>query len=298
MSATVPRGRRAGERLWRYNRVVRNRRRNTLISALPAAALGLAVWLAAQGTVGPAKGALVIVGGGPIGPAIIQRFVDLAGGPEARFVLIPTAQEDPIDIEQAGARFSKQFGVKRVTVRHTRDRQEADSAAFVAPLCEASAVWLGGGRQWRLVDSYLHTRTQKEIEALLERGGVVGGTSAGATIQGSYLVRGAPEGNTIMMAKGHEEGLALLKNTTIDQHGNTRHREKDLVPVIEAHPGLLGIGLDESTAIIVQGDAFDVVGEGKVRIYDGREHSGDKFYALSPGDRFDLKARRVIEPGK
>jgi cyanophycinase len=250
--------------------------------------------LPAQLSEGPAKGSLVAVGGGRIGPDIVKRFVALAGGADARFAVIPTAAEDPVDPESARQRFAKQFGVTNVTVLHTRDRQVADSKGFVAPLRSASAVWFSGGRQWRLVDSYLHTRTQREIEALLNRGGVVGGSSAGATIQASYLVRGAPEGNTIMMAKGYEAGFGLLKNAAIDQHVNTRRRENDLLPVVEAHPGLLGIGLDESTAIVVSGRRFEVLGEGKVRIYDGREHEDRKFLILAPGDRFDLAGRRTM----
>ncbi|MCX6617348.1 MAG: cyanophycinase [Acidobacteria bacterium] len=250
--------------------------------------------LPAQLSEGPAKGSLVAVGGGRIGPDIVRRFLALAGGTDARFVVIPTAAEDPVDPERARQQFSKQFCVTHITVLHTRDRKVADSDGFVTPLRAASAVWFSGGRQWRLVDAYLHTRTQREIEALLGRGGVVGGSSAGATIQGSYLVRGAPEGNSIMMAKGHEEGFGLLKNSAIDQHVNARGRESDLISVIEAHPGLLGIGLDEATAIVVSGRRLEVIGEGKVRIYDGWEHEGRKFLILAPGDPFDLPDRRAM----
>ena len=144
----------------------------------------------------------------------------------------------------------------------------ADSAEFVAALKTAKGVWIDGGRQWRLVDSYLGTKTAKELDNVLERGGVIAGTSAGATIQGSYLVRGAREGNTIMMAKGYEEGFGFLRNVAIDQHLIARHRENDLVPVISLKPELLGIGLDEATAIVVTGDSFSVIGASKVAIYD------------------------------
>src|SRR4030095_4405381 len=104
--------------------------------------------------------------------------------------------------------------------------------------------------------------------AVLARGGVIAGSSAGATIQGSYMVRGAPEGNHIMMAKGHEEGFGFLKNSAIDQHVIARKREEDLLPVIAAHPALLGLGLDEGTAIVVQGDRARVVGASKLAVYD------------------------------
>jgi cyanophycinase len=240
-------------------------------------------------TVGPSKGSLVIVGGGKVGPKIIERFVALAGGPDASFVVFPTAGEDnQINPDETKKKFSERFGVKNVTVLHTRDRAIADSADFVTPLQSASGVWFEGGRQWRLADAYLGTRTEREVKEVLTRGGVIAGTSAGATIIGSYLVRGAPEGNTTMMSPGHEQGFGLVRNTAIDQHLITRHREKDLVAVIETHPGLLGIGIDESTAIVVQGDRFDVIGESKVAIYDGQTHDGLKYYFLSSGDTYDL----------
>jgi cyanophycinase len=245
-------------------------------------------------TVGPAEGSLVIVGGGMIVPDIRKRFVDLAGGADANFVLIPTAQGDPIDLQQAQSLFFLTFGMPHVTVLHTRDRKVADSAEFTLPLRQASGVWIEGGRHWRLADAYLGTAVEREIKGLLARGGVVGGSSAGATIQGSYMVRGAPASpgnpdgdNRIMMVPGYETGFALLTNSAIDQHVIARHRESDLVPVIASHPGLLGIGIDEKTAIVVHGDDFEVIGDSKVIIHDGKK----PFYFLSHGQRFNLKTR-------
>jgi cyanophycinase len=249
-------------------------------------------------TRGPTQGTLVIVGGGQLGPEIIQRFVSLAGGKDAKFVVIPTASEEPtIDVEKTKERFAKSFGVANVTVLHTKDRKVADSKQFTEPLRHASAVWIPGGRQWRLADSYLKTRTEREIKNVLKRGGVVGGSSAGATIQGSYLVRGAVEGNTVMMSPGHEAGFALLTDSAVDQHIITRHRESDLDPVVEKFPKLLGIGIDESTAIIVHGDQFEVIGKSKVAIHDRKEHEGKKFYFLTAGQKYDLKHRAVMAAG-
>jgi len=254
-------------------------------------------------TVGPAKGTLIIQGGGALHPAIVQRFVELAGGPDANVVVIPTAsadnQIDPVRLKES---FTRNWGMKNVTILHTRSRKEANSSSFVEPLKRATAVWIPGGRQWRLADAYLGTKVEKEIKALLARGGVVGGSSAGATIQGSLLVRGAsgdaqdPDGdNRIMLSPGHLVGFALLPNSAVDQHVIVRHRENDLVPVIASHPGLLGIGIDESTAIVVHGDYFDIIGKSKVGIYDGKQHDGKSYYFLSPGQRFDLKNRRPAE---
>lgn len=233
--------------------------------------------------VGPAKGTLIAIGGGAVGPEIRGRFLALAGGEETPIIVIPTASE-----REEFPQDSKLF--KRVVLLHTRSREVANSDAFIAPLKQARAVWISGGRQWRLVDAYLGTRTQRALEAVLERGGVIAGTSAGATIQGSYLVRGAREGNQIMMAKGYEQGFGWLRNVAIDQHLIKRNRVHDLPRVIDAHPELLGIGIDESTAIEVTGDRFRVLGVSTVAIY---EH-GKPYYFLQRGTRFDLVLRKRI----
>jgi cyanophycinase len=263
--------------------------------------LGMAVLMAGAAwaaSVGPSQGYLVIVGGGRVGPEITQRIIDLAGGLDAPMVYIPTAEEGTPTITAENT-FLAKAGVKHVTILHTRDPKVADTEAFVAPLLTARAVWFEGGRQWRLADAYLNTRTEKELFRVLERGGVIGGSSAGATIQGSFLVRGAPEGNTIMIAPGHEQGFGFLRNSAIDQHVLTRHRENDLDPVIARFPKLLGIGIDESTAIVVHRDEFDVIGKSQVLIHDSKytpQTDGKHYYILAAGDRFDLKHRRKIQP--
>jgi cyanophycinase len=248
--------------------------------------------------IGPPKGSLVIVGGGLRSESILTRFLDLAGGPESGVVIIPTAGESDDLSDYAGdLRDLTNAGARHVKMIHTRDRRVADSEAFIAPLREARGVWFPGGRHWRLADAYLGTRTQAALRDVLARGGVVGGTSAGATILGSFMVRGDTRGNTIMVGD-HVEGMGFLRNVTIDQHLLRRNRQFDLIPVIESHPELLGIGLDEDTAIVVRGDRFEVIGSGYVAIYDHRRRidSGGQFYLLAPGDRYDLKTREAERP--
>lgn len=257
--------------------------RLSLALALAAAA----AW--AQPVVGPPRGALLAAGGGKLGPEIVRAFIDLAGGPDAPVVVIPTAGEaKDYGPKYLAETFLREAGMKNLTLLHTRDRGTADSEEFVAPLRRARGVWFSGGRQWRLVDAYLGTRTQRALDALLARGGVIGGSSAGATIQGSYLVRGAREGNHIMMAKGYERGFGFLRGVAVDQHLIARKREKDLMSVVAAHPELLGIGIDEGTAVVVEGDRFRVVGAGKVAVYgDGKD-----YFFLSPGEVYDMAARK------
>ena len=258
--------------------------------------------------IGPARGALMIVGGGSVGADIWSRFIELAGGESANIVVIPTADED-VNISGGTSpekEMLQHLGVKSVTVLHTRDRKQADDPNFVAPLRKATGVWFTGGRHWRLADSYLNTLAHREFKALLERGGVIAGTSAGATIQGSFMVRGDTKGNTLMIGD-HTEGLGFIQNVTIDQHLLVRNRQFDLVEVIRQKPELLGIGIDESTAIVVQKDTFEVIGNSFVAIYDAKNILGNAsqsngsspnanrpFYFLNRGQRFNLKEKIVL----
>jgi cyanophycinase len=244
--------------------------------------------LCAQTQVGPARGHLIVAGGGSLGPEVMGRFIELAGGPEAPMVIIPTADDrDTFPPDYAATSVLAEAGARRVTMLHTRNRADSDTDAFAAVIRTAGGVWFTGGRHWRLVDSYLNTKVHRELVALLERGGVIGGTSAGATIQGSFMVRGARSGNTIMVDETYQEGLGFLRGVAIDQHLLARKRERDMLPVVEARPQLLGLGIDERTAIVVTGDRFEVVGPSKVAIY---EH-GKPFYFLSAGDQFDMAKR-------
>lgn len=259
--------------------------------------LMLGVWVSARETdVGPSNGYLIVVGGAMRDPAILNRFIQLAGGPEAPIVIIPTAgSAKHYDKYWSGLRSFREAGIKNLTVLHTRDRAVADSEEFVRPIQNARGVFISGGRQWRLADSYLNTRTHRELLALLKRGGVIGGSSAGATIQGSFLARGDSKTNTIMIGD-HLEGFGFLRNVAIDQHLIKRNRHFDLIEVIEKFPKLLGIGIDENTAIIVHGDNFDVIGDGYVAIYDNNRIIPPKgrFYFLAPGDRYNLKTRKAF----
>jgi cyanophycinase len=251
-------------------------------------------------TVGPEKGTLVIVGGAMQDPAIVKRFIELAGGPDAPIVIVPTAGEADEDYGQywSGLRQWRENGATRLTVLHTRDRAVADSEAFVQPIREARGVFFAGGRQWRLADAYLDTRTHRELAALLARGGVVGGSSAGASILSSFMVRGDTKGNETMIGD-HTVGFGFLKNAAIDQHLLRRNRQFDMLEVIDKHPELLGIGLDEDTAIVVRGDQFDVIGRSYVVVYSQKPVVGTngRFYFMGAGDRFDMKTRRATRQG-
>jgi len=259
---------------------------------------------------GPAKGTLVIQGGGSdVGTGIFETFINKAGGLGANVVVVPTAggNKNPdgswkvYNEEQVVAAW-KRRGVTNVHMLHTHDPKVADTEEFAKILRDANAVWFDGGRQWNIVDSYANTLTLREFHKVLERGGVIGGSSAGATIQGDYLVRGAIAGSEIVMTPEpeHEHGFAFLRKVAIDQHINTRLRWDDIIPVIKKYPNLLGIGLSEGTAIVVTGDRFQVIGKWKVAVHDNTHvyQPWEKpYYVLSIGDVYNMKTRTTEKYG-
>lgn len=273
-------------------------------------------------TTGPEKGALVIDGGsgGLDGAKNFRRFVELAGGEEAKIVVIPTAQAAAEKYKLDGMRksFIEREGMIKpasLTLLHTSDPEIADTEEFVAPIREATGVWFTGGRQWRIVDAYGGTLTEREIAAVLDRGGAIGGSSAGATIQGSFLARGDTSTNTIMLGD-HQRGFAYLKNSAIDQHVVARGRQLHMLEILtdpenrmeEGHDreALMGFGIDEGTAMVVIGNEFEVIGRpgGSVLVYDPSIWSDEtpdkeKFVILGPGSKYDLNKRvalKVVPP--
>jgi cyanophycinase len=259
---------------------------------------------------GPAKGTLLIVGGGNLnGSGINEKFIELAGGKDKNFVIVPTAGGNrsadgsliAYKEEEVIAPWVK-LGLTHVRMLHTADPKVADTEAFAKVLRDANAVWFNGGRQWNIVDSYANTTTYREFLKVLERGGVIGGSSAGATIQGDYLVRGDTSGPNVMMTAepNHQKAFAFLRKVAIDQHINTRNRWDDLDPVIKKYPNLLGIGLSEATAITVTGDRFEVMGAWKVAVHDNTRlyQPWEKpYYVLSVGDVYNMKTRRIEKLG-
>jgi cyanophycinase len=263
---------------------------------------------------GPENGTLLIIGGN-VGntTSIWDKFTELAGGKDkAKIVVITAAAGDSAAFDQRDVDAVKRHtGIKEVTLLHTNDLKEANSEKFVAPLKRATGVYFVGGRQWRIADSYLNTLTHQAFLDVLDRGGVIAGSSAGASIQGSFLWRGDTKGAEILVGD-HTQGLGFLKNSAIDQHLLKRNRQFDLVNFIRKSPQLIGIGLDEATAIIVRRDTLEVIGKSYVAIYDHntivRSENHDTttdskkdttafsgpFFFLGEGQKYDLGSRKVI----
>ncbi|MDQ8161027.1 MAG: Type 1 glutamine amidotransferase-like domain-containing protein [Gemmatimonadota bacterium] len=248
-------------------------------------------------SVGPRSGTVMVVGGGSMGPEVLAQFIAAAGGPDALIVDVPTAGGDSIDVAASG-RLLRNAGARNVVVYHTTSRAVADADSFVATIANARGVWFDGGRQFRLVKSYAGTKSERAFQAVLDRGGVVGGSSAGASILGDYLVRGAPSNDNRLF--NHPEflkGFAYLRGVAIDQHVVMRDRLPDLHDSLTARrPDLLGISEDEGTAWVVRGDSAEIIGRNKAFVYNGRDanDAGKPFLTLHPGDRYNLATRRVI----
>jgi len=242
----------------------------------------------------------------------------LAGGIDSPIVIIITATEDELiakpDFIADTRKSFESIGFKNITILHTRNPEVANTDSFVIPIKRSNGLWFTGGRQWRLVDAYAKTKAFDEFVKLLDRGGVIGGSSAGASIQGSFLVRGDTKTNTIF-AGDHQEGFGFIKNIAIDQHLLALNRQFDIFEILDVHPELLGIGLDENTAIVVQGDEFEVIGQHYVAVYDGTffaeirdktdwetkrykqrplQKGSREFYLLKAGDRYNMRERKVL----
>ncbi|MFB2118176.1 cyanophycinase [Parapedobacter sp. 2B3] len=248
---------------------------------------------------GPTRGSLLIIGGSVGTTASIwEKFVELAGGKaHANIVVITAAAGDSSAWDERHVTTIKEItGVSRIRLLHTTSIQEANTEAFVEPIRQATGIYFIGGRQWRIADYYLNTLAHQAFLEVLDRGGVLAGSSAGASIQGSLLWRGDTSGSDVLLGD-HTQGLAFLKNSVIDQHLLKRNRQFDLIDVVRSTPKLIGIGLDEATAVWVQRDTLEVIGNSYVAIYNHKTivNGGHPFLFLSHGQKYDLNKRETIQ---
>lgn len=246
------------------------------------------------------NGTLFIVGGGGMPEGLMSQFVEAAGGIErARLVYVPCEESEQINETQSMVSTWKRMGVNNACFIHTKDRIQANSdPRFLEPLKDATGIWFGGGRQWNLADSYYGTQAHRLMKEVLTRGGAIGGSSAGASIQASYLARATPIENFKIMAPGYERGgLGFIRGVAIDQHFTQRKRQPDMTQLVNRYPQLLGIGIDESTAIVVQKSTARVFGKGKVHFYDRTKPvfpDRPDHIAIETGQAFELIKREVI----
>lgn len=250
------------------------------------------------------KGKLIIIGGGAIPDSLFSFFANYCGGKDQPVVYIPTATTDEAYIQNGEhlLKFTSR-GFNNLSTIHTRNKKEADDPKNIALLRNAKGLYFGGGDQQLIADAYAGTKLYDEMIALLDRGGVIMGTSAGATIMGSLMIGGDAR-NDISKKYTLNPAFSFMTNTALDQHVLARNRQFDLIPVIEYYPGTLGIGIDESTAIIVEAGQFRVWGNSYVMLYDSMDWAEQKkkwglvlkpFKMMSSGSRFNLLTRAITE---
>lgn len=231
----------------------------------------------AQQEIFPYKGKLIIIGGGDILDTMYNLFAKEIGGKDQPIVYIPTATDDEPWI-QAGQHLIKftSRGFTNLTTVHTRDKQKANDPVFIDRIRKAKGVFIGGGDQANIAASFLGTDVHKELIALLNRGGIIMGTSAGATIMGEVMITGWEQRKAPHVQHQYPAGLAFMKNTSIDQHVLVRNRQFDLIPMMESNSNLLGMALDEATAAYVQRDSIQVVGRSYMMIFDHQDWNNQK----------------------
>lgn len=231
---------------------------------------------------GEPRGSLVIVGGGPRGEAITQKFIQLAGGVgHARILVLPMASALPETGAESVEEFRKQ-GVSAWAMNLTR-AQAMDRSA-VAAFDSATGIWFPGGDQVRIMSVLEGTPAADAIRARYAAGAVIGGTSAGAAVMSTPMITGderAPGGGRpdttqsfITIARQDialSAGLGLVPGAIVDQHFLRRRRHNRLISVVLEHPSLIGIGIDESTALVIEpGQPWTIIGESAAIVYDAR----------------------------
>lgn len=295
---------------WRASLSVPNSRGH-LCLALLAVLLGEGV------TAQPVQGHLVIIGGGRRGPEIMTTFVHLAGDARSRIVVFPMASSLADSMESEQIAFLKKNGANEVLYLNiTREQAERDS--IVRLLDGATGVFFSGGKQSKLTAALRGTRVEARLHELYRDGAVLGGTSAGAAVMSRMMITGddrSPRDSAESFSAIREksvvtaEGFGFLDGAIVDQHFIKRKRHNRLLTLVLEHPGLLGIGIDEATAIVVKPDhTFDVVGDATVVVFDASGTPGVsvdakgnlagsniRMHILKSGDRFDLTERKSLE---
>ncbi|MBK8945177.1 MAG: cyanophycinase [Ignavibacteriae bacterium] len=260
------------------------------------------------------KGKLVIIGGVQT-TEIIAKFVELAGGSDAKIIVIPNAGSEPVLNSEIQVKELIELGAKAEYLLFTRET--ADDDANLKKMDWANSVFFLGGDQSDLARDMLGTKLLDKVFEIHNNGGTIGGTSAGAAIMsevmitGNELIRNDTTGIFLTIEKGNVEtirGFGFLKTVIIDQHFLKRKRHNRTIASLIEHPTLTGVAIDESTSIIVNPDSTFEVLENQVLVYDPtnsenirQDKSGNlgisnmKLHVLISGDKFNLKSHKVIE---
>ena len=247
-------------------------------------------------------------------PAIFLEFIKRAGGEMAKIVILPQASSLP-ETGQEYRQIFKKLGVKNKPVSlEFRERAQADRKPHLELLQQATGIFIAGGTQMRLTSLFGGTKFEQELLAAYRRGAVVAGTSAGTAVQSKIMIaygRGGPTPRERIAQ--FSTGFGFTDRVIFDQHFRQRDRLGRLVYAISMHPGVLGVGVDENTAAIVEDDRqITVCGKSAITIVDGKNMrasniaeitnsrpvavSGLIIHVLTEGCSFDLKSRTAVIP--
>ena len=243
------------------------------------------------------NGALVIIGGHGFPNGMWERVIEFAGGTDANYVCFSQSSSS------TGAEKLRERGCKNIAIHVVKTGVDGIGQGSYAQLLEdlekADAVYFGGGRTYKFMDAYLDTEAHTLMNKVLERGGIILGGSAGAQIQGDFLVRGDPRTNNTVWMEGNNVGLGFIKGVIIDVHFRERGRENILPELLVQHPQMLGIGIDETTAIWVEGTTAEVLGPHSVTFYDQNFDASSKEIGrpviLMKGEKYNLNLRKKID---
>ncbi|MFA6954467.1 MAG: cyanophycinase [Thermoanaerobaculia bacterium] len=281
---------------------------------LRALILLLVLATAATAAQAAGNGHLVLVGGGDKPLAAMQKFIELAGGPGAPIIVIPTASTEPDTGQYYRDYFGKELGCTNVEVLEIWKKADAGRSDYVDLAKRARGIFFGGGDQIRILNALEGTPVLDAIRASHEQGAVVGGTSAGTACQSRIMLTGEGDFNLIQSrAVETWNGLGFLDDgIVVDQHFVARRRSNRLISVVLEHPDRLGVGIDEDTAVWFRPDGrFTVIGANSVMIFDARHAalrrraldtgrellgaSGMRVDILLDGDSYDFKTGRVTQ---
>ena len=229
------------------------------------------VWLVCASSAFAETGTLIVVGGGNTGPDIVSTALAIAGGPNAVIAVLPQASAEP-DAGDASVKMWRDAGAKEAVKVSFDDR-----AAASAVLERATLIWIPGGDQNRFMKAIQGTGLDDLIRERYRHGAAVGGTSAGAAVMADAMFTGDADLKSLKAgATVIAKGLGLWPEVLVDQHFLTRQRDNRLLSAVLDDPAKVGVGIDESTAVIVRGAAFDVIGKSSVVVVDARHAEVDK----------------------
>jgi cyanophycinase len=254
----------------------------------------------------------MIIGGGedrdPNGRrTILREFARRAAGGKIVLATIASHQPEGYFAEYQAALADLHDG--ELVELYVEERRRAGDPDKLDVLDDAAAIFFSGGDQLRITSQIGDTRIEDKVRRLYERGGVIAGTSAGASVMSeTMLVKGSSKETHRIGDLHMAPGLGLVRDVIIDQHFAERGRMGRLLGAVAHNPRVLGLGIDEDTAALLDGDSFEVIGSGGIYVVDGADVSycnvaeasaesalsmhDVRVHVLSSGDRFDLKRRR------